>query len=95
MSAENSTADPLQIKPAVGADNRTGNRSRPANPYPQFPLTAVPTGRWCKKNRGRIPYFGPWDDPDAAPAKNLDQKDASHAGRTPWPMKPATSRPLT
>jgi integrase len=83
MPAENSTADPLQSKVAVRADNRPDNRGRPAKPYPEFPLTAHPTGRWCKKIRGRIYYFGPWDEPDAALAKYLDQKDALHAGRKP------------
>ena len=28
-------------------------------PYPEFPLTAHPSGRWCKKRRGRQHYFGP------------------------------------
>ncbi len=85
MSAENSTAATPQSKPDAGADNRPDNRGRPAKPYPEFPLTPHPTGRWCKKIRGRIHYFGPWDDPDAALTKYLEQKDELHAGRTPRP----------
>src|SRR5262250_3394467 len=58
---------------------------KPAKPYPEFPLTAHPAGYWCKKVRGKIHYFGPWGDPDAALKKYLEQKDDLHAGRTPRP----------
>jgi integrase len=57
--------------------------SKPAKPYPEFPLTSHPAGYWCKKIRGKLYYFGPWADPDSALRKYLEQKDALHAGRKP------------
>ena len=59
---------------------------KPAKPDPAFPLWPHPSGRWCKKVRGRAHYFGKVaDDPQGqgALARRLEVKDDLLAGRTP------------
>jgi hypothetical protein len=78
MSGSYSIDQPQDRKP-------TAKLGKPAKPYPEYPLTAHPAGYWCKKIRGKLHYFGRWDDPDGALEKYLEQKDALHAGRKPRP----------
>ena len=58
-------------------------RTKPAKPYPDYPLSAATNGQWKKTVRGRTHYFGPWADPDAALDKWLKEKDELLAGRVP------------
>lgn len=63
--------------------------SKPAKhpkPHPDFPLFPHDTGRWAKKVRQKLHYFGKIEgdeDGQAALAKWLEQKDELLAGRTP------------
>jgi integrase len=50
----------------AGLQPSTTARSKPAKPSPDYPLTAHPAGYWCKKIKGKLHYFGRWEDPEAA-----------------------------
>lgn len=64
------------------------HRKAHGKPYPEFPLTRHPTGRWCKKINKRTYYFGPIDDPDGALKRYLSQVDRIRAG-LPQAVDPA------
>lgn len=74
------------------AESHSSTRPKPGKPTPDYPLTAHQSGKWCKKIKGRIYYFGTWDDPEGALEEYLTSKRDLEKGRT----KPSSvSRRLT
>jgi integrase len=58
---------------------------KPEKPYPEFPLFAHATKRWAKKIKGRLHYFGPWANWQAALEDYQYKVDYLQQGRTPPP----------
>jgi hypothetical protein len=56
---------------------------KPAKPRPDFPLFPHATGRWAKRIRGKLHYFGKWADPDGALQRYVEERDDLYAGRKP------------
>jgi hypothetical protein len=93
MSDSNST-------PSVPADKP----AKPEKPYEGYPLTAHATRRWCKKIKGKIHYFGVWEDPAGALREYQDflagkprektNRPANNRPEKPYPGYPLTAHPV-
>jgi integrase len=60
------------------------SQKKPVKPHPDFPLFPHSVGQWAKKVRYKMHYFGPWDDPQGALQRWLDQRADLLAGREPY-----------
>lgn len=58
-------------------------------PYPEYPLFPHGSGRWAKKIRNRLHYFGKIEDWKGALAKYEREIDDLQAGRKPRPVEAA------
>jgi hypothetical protein len=67
--------------PILSSRGRKANK--PSKPRKDFPLFAHASGQWAKKVRGKLFYFGKWDDPIAAEKKWDREKEALLEGRNP------------
>ena len=54
---------------------------KPDKPRENYPLFPHGNGQWAKKIRGKQYYFGSWDDPTAAEAEYLADREYLQAGR--------------
>jgi integrase len=70
------------------SNTSTQSRKSPKveKPFPGFPLTPHPSGRWCKKIRGKLHYFGKIDNPNGALEKFNKEWPYLSEGRTPPPV---------
>jgi hypothetical protein len=65
------------------ARSKSKRHRKPSKPYPSFPLTPHNNGQWCKKIRGKVHFFGRWEDRQAALERCLHVAEDLHAGRQP------------
>jgi len=84
-----SRASRLEDPVTAAHSSRRRSGQKPKKPYPGFPLFPHSTGRWAKKIRGKLFYFGKWDHPEEALERFNREWPYLSQGRTPPPADEA------
>jgi integrase len=80
----------------MSQSTRKSRQKKPAKPHPQFPLFPHATGRWAKKIRQKLHYFGKVaDDPDGTKALDRLHRELPYLkdGRVPPPANISADAP--
>jgi hypothetical protein len=62
--------------------SKSKRRRKPDKPYEEFPLFPHQNGQWAKKIKGRLHYFGLWEDWEEAKKLFERERDDLYAGRS-------------
>ncbi len=65
------------------AEKPMPSAKKPCKPRPDYPLFPHASGQWAKKINGKLEYFGPWANPEAAEARYLAKYPAVESPSVP------------
>lgn len=77
----NRVPGPTSLAGTMNTQKPSTKKPKPDKPYADFPLFPHGNGQWAKKIRGRLHYFGPWADHQAAVDEYNRVRDDLYAGR--------------